>query len=122
MIWLASGLKKSLKNIRTSEAVRSRLVQVYTGQTRELMRFICSDKYRIKRLAEMLCVKEEEVKRKLELWDFFKRVYELKNASPYEFDMVIDCDYIKEPRWATEIVAQAFKEKFSGESIIPFSC
>jgi cytidylate kinase len=102
-------------------------VQVYTGQTRELMRFICSDKYRIKRLAEMLCVKEEEVKRKLdeigrEQRDFFKRVYELKNASPYEFDMVIDCDYIKEPRWATEIVAQAFKEKFSGESIIPFSC
>ena len=81
-------------------------------------RFICSDKYRIERLAKIFKVKEEEVEKKLddidrEQSDFFKRVYGLREASPYEFDMIINCDYIKEPAWAAEIVARAFHEKFS---------
>nr|CAI78632.1 hypothetical protein [uncultured delta proteobacterium] len=28
--------------------------------------------------------------------DFFKKVYGKKDASPYEFDIVINCDYITE--------------------------
>ena len=82
------------------------------------IRVICSDKFRVERLAKMLNEKEEQVEKKLgdidrEQDDFFKRVYGLKNASPYEFDMVVNCDYIKESAWAAEIVALAFKEKYS---------
>ena len=42
----------------------------------------------------------------------FRKVYGKKDASPYEFDIVINCDYIREPQWAAEIVAQSFNKKF----------
>jgi cytidylate kinase len=84
------------------------------------VRFICSKEYRLQRLAAVLEVKKEDVESKLdqidkEQRDFFKKMYGKKDASPYEFDMVINCDYIKEPQWSAEIVAQAFKEKFATE-------
>ena len=41
----------------------------------------------------------------------------MKSVSPYEFDMVINCDYIEKPEWAAEIVALAFKARFRGEPI-----
>jgi regulator of RNase E activity RraB len=44
--------------------------------------------------------------------DFFKKVFDKKDASPYEFDMVINCDFITQRELAAEIVSQAFKEKF----------
>ena len=44
--------------------------------------------------------------------DFFKKVFGKRDTSPYEFDIVINCDYITQPEWAAEIVSQAFKEKF----------
>jgi len=47
---------------------------------------------------------------------FFKKAFWKKDASPYEFDLVINSDFITEPRAAAEIVAQAFKEKFAAES------
>jgi len=85
------------------------------------VRFICSREYRIKRLAKILNVPEEEVDKKLdeideEQRDFFKKVYGKKDASPYEFDMVINQDYIREPQWAARIISQAFKEKFGAET------
>jgi len=43
-------------------------------------------------------------------------VYGKKDASPYEFDIVINFDYISEPQWAAEIVLQAFKAKFGDET------
>ena len=36
-----------------------------------------------------------------------------KDASPYEFDLVINSDFIAEPSGAAEVIACAFKEKFS---------
>lgn len=83
------------------------------------VRFISSRDYRIKRLARILNVAEEEVDKKLDEIDkeqrnFFKTVYGKKDASPYEFDIVINCDYIK-PKWAANTVAQAFREKFGTE-------
>jgi len=80
------------------------------------VRFISSRNYRIKRIAKILNVAEEEVDKKLneidkEQRDFFKTIYGKKDASPYEFDIVINCDYIK-PEWAASIVAQAFRKKF----------
>ncbi len=47
--------------------------------------------------------------------DFFKREFGKEDASPYEFDMVINCEFITQPRQAAEIVALAFKKKFAGE-------
>ena len=69
----------------------------------------------------MLNVPEGEVDKKLDELDkdqsaFFKKVYGRKDASPYEFDMVLNLDYIKEPQCAARIVAQAFKEKFGAET------
>jgi hypothetical protein len=47
--------------------------------------------------------------------NFYISVYGKKDASPYEFDLVINCDYIKEPAMAAEIVGTALKQKFSSE-------
>jgi cytidylate kinase len=84
------------------------------------IRFICSRKYRVKRLSEILHVPEKEADITLdqidgEQRDFFKRVYGLSDASPYEFDMVINCDYIREPERAADLAAQAFENKFGAE-------
>lgn len=82
------------------------------------VRFICSREYRIKRLAGILDVTEEEVDKKLldeidkDQRSFFKKVYGKKDASPYEFDMVVNLDHIRDPQSAAGIVLQAFKEKF----------
>lgn len=85
------------------------------------IRFVCSKAYRIKRLARILNT-EEETENKLdqidkEQRDFFKSVYGKKDASPYEFDLVINCDHINEPEWAAELVALAFKQKFGSVTI-----
>jgi len=82
------------------------------------VRFISSNEFRIKRLAKVLDVKEKEADKLLvrtdkEQRDFFKKVFEKNDASPYEFDLVINCDYITEPQGAVEIVKLAFREKFS---------
>jgi cytidylate kinase len=50
---------------------------------------------------------------------FFKEVYNKKDASPYEFDLVVNCDYIKELRSVAEIVLSAFREKFTLPQAIP---
>jgi cytidylate kinase len=84
------------------------------------VRFVCSKEYRINRLAEILNLSEELVEKELAQIDkeqraFFKSVYGKKDASPYEFDMVINRDYLPESQWATSIVALAFNHKFSHE-------
>ena len=85
------------------------------------VRCICSKEHRISRLAKIFHVPETEAESKLahidkEQKDFFKSVYGKKDASPYEFDMIINFDYITQPQWAAEIVAQAFKAKFGSET------
>jgi cytidylate kinase len=84
------------------------------------VRLIASKEHRIKQLARILDIEKEMPERKLEQTDreqkdFFKKVYGKRDASPYEFDLVINCDFISEPRWAADIVALAFKEKFGPE-------
>jgi len=81
------------------------------------VRFIASYEHRIKRLANLLNMTGKEAANNLDQADkeqrlFFKQVYGKKSITPDEFDMVINFDYIDKPRWAAEIVAQAFKEKF----------
>jgi cytidylate kinase len=85
------------------------------------VRFVGSDTYRIKRMAGILNVSEEEAESTLAQTDkeqraFFKSVYGKKDASPYDFDMVINFDYITDPQWAVDIVALAFSQKFGHET------
>jgi cytidylate kinase len=84
------------------------------------VRIICSDKHRIERLADILDVEEDEAEKLLHQIDreqraFFKKSFGKKDASPYEFDLIINSDFIVEPGAAAEIVAQAFKKKFAAE-------
>ena len=82
------------------------------------IRIICSDKYRIERLSKLLDVEEIEAGKLLRQIDleqraFFKKAFSRKEASPYEFDMVINSDFMGEPQGASEVIACAFKEKFA---------
>ena len=84
------------------------------------VRIICSDKYRIKRLADILDVEENEAEKMLQRIDqeqraFFKKAFGKKDASPYEFDLVINSDFISGPQAAAEVVARAFEAKFASE-------
>jgi len=83
-------------------------------------RIICSDKFRIERLANILDVEENEAEKLLHHIDqeqrsFFKKGFAKKDASPYEFDLVINSDFITEPGGAAEVIACAFREKFAAE-------
>lgn len=84
------------------------------------VRFIGGRSHRINRLSKILKVDKTEADGKLnqidkEQKDFFKKVYGKKDATPYEFDMVINFDYISSPNWAADIVETAFKAKFGKE-------
>lgn len=84
------------------------------------VRVICSNKKRVSRLAEILDVEEKEALKIIsrvdkEQSEFFKKAYGKKEASPYEFDMVINRDFIDKPISAAEIVAAAYCEKFEEE-------
>jgi cytidylate kinase len=81
------------------------------------VRVISSPANRLARLAKIMGVKEHEAAGKMdpidkEQRDFFKRAFGKKEASPYEFDLVINCDFISDPRWAAAIVVKAFGKKF----------
>lgn len=81
------------------------------------VRIICSNDQRRRRLTDMLEIEEDEAKSLLgrfdkEQRDFFKKAFGKKDASPDEFDLVVNCDYITEPRGVAEIVARAYAEKF----------
>lgn len=87
------------------------------------VRVICSNELRIKRLAKILDIEETEAEKLLgqidkEQRDFFKKAFGKKDASPSEFDLIINCDYLTEPQGAAEIVAQAFREKFAFEATV----
>jgi cytidylate kinase len=84
------------------------------------VRIICSNEYRIARLADIFDVEETEAGKLLHKIDqeqrsFFKKAFSKKDASPYEFDLVINSDFITNPGGAAEVIKCAFKEKFSTE-------
>jgi hypothetical protein len=88
------------------------------------VRCICSKAYRVKRLGTILKVPESEAVKKLDRADneqreFYKKVFNRKDASPYEFDMVLNMDFIRAPESAAAIVAKAFRVQFKGE--VPMS-
>ncbi len=81
------------------------------------VRLICSKKYRIYRLADMLNIGTSEAEKKLKTIDseqdkFFKSVYHKEEASPDAFDLVINRDHINGAFQTAKIVACAFEQKF----------
>jgi cytidylate kinase len=81
------------------------------------VRCISSREFRIKRVADILGTVEDVAAKELEdadheQRDFFKKAYGKKDAPAAEFDLVINCDFISNPKWAAETVATAFAEKF----------
>ena len=84
------------------------------------VRFVASDQYRITRLYQILNTDAKAAaaimkQKDREQRDFFKKAFGRKEASPYEFDLVINFDYIKRPAAAAAVVATAFKEKFRNQ-------
>ncbi len=81
------------------------------------VRCICSQEFRVKRLAAQLGIEEKHAEDRLqdidkEQRDFFKRIYQKKDASPYEFDLVINRDFITDAADAAAVVACAYERKF----------
>jgi len=84
------------------------------------VRIICSDAKRIIRLGKILNVEEKQAKNIIsrvdkEQSEFFKKAYGKDEASPYEFDMVINCDFMDHPPSVAEVIAKAYFEKFATE-------
>ncbi len=85
------------------------------------VRFIGSTSFRSERLARILAVSPKQAAEKLAQLDheqneFFKKVYRKKTASPYEFDLIINRDYLGDPKLAARMVADAFNWKFARPS------
>ena len=81
------------------------------------VRFICSDDHRIDRLSRVLGIDAKAAaallkKSDKEQREFFKRAFGRKEAAAYEFDLVLNFDYLKRPEAAAAVVATAFREKF----------
>lgn len=84
------------------------------------VRLLSSREYRVERLAGILNLEYKDVDHQLDDIDkeqavFFKKVFKKKDATPYEFDLCINCDYIKDPKSVADIVYHAFNIKFGSE-------
>ncbi len=87
------------------------------------VRIICSRKYRIDRLADLLGIDEPEAEKHLDRCDreqeqFFKTVFQKEETSFDGFDLVINRDYFKDAVHVAKIVACAFEQKFGSEYIL----
>jgi cytidylate kinase len=81
------------------------------------VRLICSDDYRIRRVAQLLGTDAAEARKQLSDIDkeqaaFFKKAFGKKSAPPGEFDTVVNLDHYKRPEDVADIVALAFRKKF----------
>ena len=80
------------------------------------VRLISSIEHRTKRVANILGVSEEIAKERIDAEDkhqreFFEASFGRKDASPYEFDLVINCDFVSTQACA-DIVRTAYNAKF----------
>lgn len=81
------------------------------------VRVIGSEAYRIKRLARIMDVSEAEAEKRMVMIDkeqreFFKTMYNKKDAVPYEFDLVINMDFFPDAKKVATLIACAFEQKF----------
>jgi cytidylate kinase len=82
------------------------------------VRCICSDDYRIERVANLMGIDKAKAKKQLSAIDkeqaaFFKKAFNQKAALPYEFDMVLNLDHFARPEDTADIVTLAFNKKFN---------
>jgi cytidylate kinase len=81
------------------------------------VRLICSDKFRVERLASLLKIGAEEAGKTLSKIDkeqtaFFKKAFGKKDAPVYEFDLVVNFDYLGDPKLAADLVVRCYRNKF----------
>ncbi len=84
------------------------------------VRFICSDSFRIERLASLLNLGNDEAAKTLVKIDreqqaFFRKAYGKKDAPAAEFDLVFNFDHLGDARLAADLVARCFRKKFGTE-------
>jgi cytidylate kinase len=82
------------------------------------VRLICCRENRLKRLENIMKITPAEAEKELkridkEQRDFFVKTYGKKDASPYEFDLVINRDFIQDASCAAQVIETAFREKFN---------
>lgn len=83
------------------------------------VRLIASDAFRVKRLSALLKVDEAEAAAILRRHDreqraFFRKAFDKKAAPASEFDLVVNCDFLGDPRAVADVAARAFRAKFPG--------
>lgn len=112
--------------ISTITAVAGLASTVFVGRGAHLIlprekvlavRCICSDDYRIQRIATLMGIDKSEAKKQLSVFDkeqasFFKKVFNKKSALAYEFDLVMNLDHFAKPEDVADIVTLAFNKKF----------
>jgi cytidylate kinase len=81
------------------------------------VRLVCSKEFRTRRWATILKVGEQKIQNKLGELNikqsyFYKEVFNLEKASTQEFDLIVNCDYVKNPKWVADIVYSFYKKKF----------
>lgn len=132
MVYLAFGEKAFIKSDYTRHlfkciyAIAALEPTIFVGRGAHLLlprdtvlavRIVSSFEFRVQRLMHLMNISREEAVREIHLLDkeqraFFKEVYDKKDASSDEFDLVVNCDYMKEPRWVAQVIIRAFTEKF----------
>ncbi len=90
-------------------------------QTLLSVHLVSSYEYRVNRLAKILNLPVQEMSKKLKIIDseqedFFKRVYNIKQISQDDFDLVINRDHLQDAGQIARILAAAMKEKFNIET------
>jgi len=85
------------------------------------VRFICSDTFRIERLASLLNLGNDEAAKTLVKIDreqqaFFRKAYGKKDAPGSEFDLVFNFDRLGDSRLAADLVSRCFRKKFGTEA------
>jgi cytidylate kinase len=112
--------------VKTVSALASTEPTIFVGRGAHLIlprdtilsvRLICSKKYRVERLADMMYISRSEAETQLNMIDieqheFFKNVFHIKEHSLDEFDLIINRDYISSAFQAAKIVECAFEQKF----------
>lgn len=81
------------------------------------VRLIASPKFRMQRIAEILGVEENIAKDEMinadnDQKEYFARYFGKNEASPYEFDLVINRDFLQSADTAAEIIAAAYRGRF----------
>ena len=86
------------------------------------VRFISGRDTRRERIARLLDIDPKETENELKRLDseqreFFSRVYGKKDASPYEFDITINRDFLRDAQCAAAVVEESFKCKYTDAAL-----